>query len=140
MPAPRAAAQLAHAEAAQRFEEALEALDARALTRSPGRCAGCCSHAARATRARATSTAAASAFATAASVAAAEGDGADFTRAALGYAEWADYGVVDREAIELLEEALARLPRSRPPRCARSSSGGSRCGSRPRRSSRGARS
>jgi eukaryotic-like serine/threonine-protein kinase len=47
----------------------------------------------------------------AAAVARRAGDDAAFARAALGFAEWAEYGVVDEPAIALLNEALERLER-----------------------------
>ena len=105
----RAATQLAHAEAAQRFEEALEALELGAEA-APRTLRRLLLQAARAHTSAGDLDQGRERFRRAASAAVAEDDPEDFTRAALGYAEWTDYGVVDREAIGLLEEALERLP------------------------------
>jgi hypothetical protein len=107
--AARALDLLAYAEAADHFERALGAMELLDAPDAAERCALLIDLADARTRAF-QSDEGRGHFARAAELARELGSPELFARAALGFAEWAQYGEVDRPAIALLEEALALLP------------------------------
>jgi Protein kinase domain/AAA ATPase domain len=107
--AEEARAVLAYAEAALHLDRALEAVELGELGTADERLALLLQTAA--AHAEAGELGAAQVrYAQAAALARRLGDSATFARAALGYAEFQHYGVVDEEALALLEEARATLP------------------------------
>jgi hypothetical protein len=107
--AQEAAAQLAHAEAAGHYEGALEAADLAELADDARRCRLLLGLA-EARRNAGDLDEAQRRYGAAAALARRLDSPDLLAEAALGYAEWQLYGVVDHAAIELLQDALARLP------------------------------
>ncbi len=107
--AREARAVLAHAEAAGHLERALEALELGELGTAPERLALLLEVAATSGEAGELGTSQ-ERYAQAAMLARRLGDAGAFAEAALGYAAFQHYGVVDEEALALLEEARRMLP------------------------------
>ena len=108
--AHEAGAVLAHAEAAGHYADALEALDELGAEAEPAERAAALEGLAAATVAAGEIATGRLHYRRAAADARRRGDPGGLARAALGFAEFHRYGELDREAIELLEQALADLP------------------------------
>ena len=114
----RGGASLGHAEAAAHYAEALEALALGAEAPAAERRATLLALA-EATFAAGDIEAARRRYSQAAAAARRDGDADALARAALGFSQVRPYGAVDEESVELLSQALERLPE--PARCARGS-------------------